>query len=67
MLSTNTRAVLIAGIVIGAALVGGILGSGVDYLSGNAGWWGVGVLAGLLAAAVAVSALVEGTGPSTRR
>ncbi|MGI8970548.1 MAG: hypothetical protein ACR2HB_07565 [Dehalococcoidia bacterium] len=53
---------LIAGITIGAALIGGIIGAGIDFATGNAGWWGAGVLAGLMGAALAVSRLVEGAG-----
>jgi len=47
--------------------VGGIIGAGIDYASGNAGWWGVAGLIGLISAVIASSAIVEGTGTAARR
>ena len=67
MLSGQVKAVVILGVLIGATLLGGIIGAGIDYASGNAGWWGVVGLIGLISGVIASSVIVEGTGPSERR
>jgi hypothetical protein len=58
MVSGGSRAVLIAGIVVGAALLGGLVGAGIDFVSGNQGWWGVGALIGLMSGGVVDAALL---------
>ena len=66
MISGGTKAVLIAGILIGAVLLGGIIGAAIDYVVSNSGWWGVGALGGLFAGMIAVSVVIEGRGPRRR-
>ena len=58
MVSGSSKAVLIAGIVIGGILLGGLIGAGIDFVSGNQGWWGVGALIGLMSAGIVDAALV---------
>ena len=60
MVSGGSRMILIASVLVGTALLGGIVGAGIDYASGNSGWWGAGALAGIIVAALAASAIVEG-------
>jgi hypothetical protein len=62
MLTGSTRAVTLAGVPIGLALLGGMIGAGLDFVIGTQGWWGVGVLIGLMAGATVDGILVEGRG-----
>lgn len=57
---------MIVGILIGTTLLGGLIGAGIDFASGNQGWWGVGALIGLVAAIIIDSTLVEGRVPIRR-
>lgn len=59
MVSGGVRMVIIVGVLVGAALLGGIIGAGIDFLSGNAGWWGVCGLAGLIAGSIVVAVMIE--------
>lgn len=67
MVTGPAKLVVLAGILIGLAVLGAIIGAGIDYATGNAGWWGAIGLAGLMAGMIAVSVVVEGTGPVRRR
>ncbi len=67
MLTGSAQAVTLAGVVIVLALLGGIIGAGLDFVIGNQGWGGVGVLIGLMAGATADSILVEGRGRARMR
>jgi len=67
MLSRQVKAVVIVGVLIGATLLGGIIGAGIDYASGDAGWWGVVGLIGLISGVIAAGVIVEGTGAPARR
>jgi hypothetical protein len=58
MVAGGSKAVLVVGILIGAAVLGGLIGAGVDFAAGNQGWWGVGGLIGLMAAAIIDSRIV---------
>jgi hypothetical protein len=60
MVSGSARTVLLVGIVIGAAIVGGIIGAAADFALGTQGWWGAGILGGLMIASLVVARLVEG-------
>ncbi|HTE85390.1 MAG TPA: hypothetical protein VK821_11710 [Dehalococcoidia bacterium] len=60
MVSAGARAVLLAGVVAGATILGGITGAGIDFVLGTQGWWGVGVLGGLMIAGVIDARIVEG-------
>ena len=51
--------VLLVGIVLGSMLVGAIAGVGIDYVAGNQGWWGGGLLVGLMTAGVIDATVVE--------
>jgi hypothetical protein len=63
MVSGGARGVLMAGVVLGAAIVGAIIGAGIDFFSGNQGWWGVGLLGGLMIGGITDARLLEGAGP----
>lgn len=67
MVSGQVKAVIIVGVLIGATLLGAIIGAGIDYASGDAGWWGVVGLIGLISGVIATSVIVEGTGARARR
>lgn len=60
MVSGGARAVLLIGVVLGAAILGAIIGLGVDFAFGTQGWWGVGGLGGLMVAGIIDSRIVEG-------
>ena len=60
MVSGGSGAILLAGIVAGAALVGGIAGAGIDFVTGNQGWWGVCALSGLMIGVIVCTRLAEG-------
>jgi hypothetical protein len=60
MVSGSARAVLLIGIVVGAAIIGGIIGAGVDFITGAQGWWGVGGLGGLMISGIVAARVVEG-------
>lgn len=61
------RGVLLLGVLVGLALLGGIMGAGIDYAAGDAGWWGLGALAGLMAGAIIAAVLVEDSGGGSAR
>jgi hypothetical protein len=67
MIPGQVKAVIILGVLVGATLLGGIIGAGVDYVTGNAGWWGVIGLIGLISGVIATAVIVEGTGAPARR
>lgn len=67
MVSGSAKAILIVGALLGPTLLGGILGAGLDYVSGNAGWWGAGGLAGLIVGTILTTVLVEGNESSMTR
>jgi hypothetical protein len=60
MITGGARAVLLAGVTVGAAILGGIIGVGIDFVMGTQGWWGVGALGGLMVAGVIDTRIVEG-------
>jgi hypothetical protein len=62
MVTGSVRIVVIVGVLIGAAILGGIIGAGIDFITGDTGWWGVCGLAGLMAGEIAVAVMVEGKG-----
>ena len=62
MVSDSALAVTLAGILVGGTLFGGIVGAGIDFVTGNQGWWGVCALAGLMIGATVTAVLVEGRG-----
>lgn len=62
MVSDSALAVTLAGILVGSALFGGIVGAGIDFVTGNQGWWGVCALAGLMIGAIVTAVLLEGRG-----
>ena len=66
MVSGSSKAVLIVGILVGALLLGGLVGAGLDFVSGNQGWWGVGALIGLMSAAMADTVLLARDGRALR-
>jgi len=66
MVSGGSKTVLLTGIVIGAVLLGGLVGAGIDFASGNQGWWGVGAMIGLMSAGVADAALLAKSGGRLR-
>jgi hypothetical protein len=59
MVSGGSKAVLMTGIVIGAVVLGGVIGAGIDFASGNQGWWGVGALLGLMSAGILDAIILE--------
>jgi hypothetical protein len=67
MVSGGARGLMIAAVVIGAAIVGAMLGAGIDFFTGNQGWWGVGLLGGLMTGVVVDARILEGVGPPRTR
>ena len=60
MVSGAARTVLLAGVVLGATIAGAIIGAGIDFVTGNQGWWGVGGLGGLMIGGMVGARIVEG-------
>ncbi len=60
MLTGNARAAVLAGLLVGLTVLGGLIGAGVDLAAGNQGWWAVLGLVGLMAGASIDAVLVEG-------
>lgn len=59
MVTGGAKVVLIIGILIGATLFGGLVGAGIDFVTGNQGWWGVVGFIGLMSAAMIDATLIE--------
>ena len=59
MVSGGARGILLAGVIIGCAIVGAMLGAGLDFFTGNQGWWGVGLLAGLMVGGILDARILE--------
>jgi hypothetical protein len=64
MVSGSAQAVLLVGVVLGATILGGIVGAGADFVLGTQGWWGVGALGGLMLGSIVDTRLVEGNAKS---
>jgi len=62
MISGGSKTVLLTGIIIGAVLLGGLVGAGIDFASGNQGWWGIGALIGLMSAGITDATLLAREG-----
>ncbi len=60
MISGSARAVLMAGVLIGLTVLGGIIGAGLDFVAGSQGWWMALGLIGLIAGASIDAVLIEG-------
>jgi hypothetical protein len=60
MVSGGAGTVLLVGVVAGATLAGGIIGAGIDFVTGNQGWWGVCALSGLMIGGIACARIAEG-------
>ena len=60
MVSGGARGILLAGVVIGFAIIGAMLGAGIDFFTGNQGWWGLGLLAGLMVGGILNARILEG-------
>lgn len=59
MVAGSGRPLVLAGLVVGLMVLGGLIGAGIDFAGGSQGWWGVLGLFGLMTGASLAAALIE--------